>query len=80
MTNLPVGVLLSKEGDTLPRAHRFPIVGCAPLAWATVHTLAKNAVYDVELVDAPREVSVFVEHLGAFGSAAWSEKCEETEQ
>jgi|GEM_PF-1435160 len=79
LTNLPTRIRLSKAGAALSEPDRFPVEGCKPLKWATVQTLEQSAVYDVELVDAPREVNLFIEHLGAFGSAAWSEKCEETE-
>jgi MYXO-CTERM domain-containing protein len=77
MTDRFAAVRLSKAKNALPTRHPFPVEGCKPLKWATVHSLEKNAVYDVELIDAPREVNVFVEHLEAFGSAAWSKKCEE---
>jgi hypothetical protein len=77
MTDSPAVLDLRREGQPLSAIPRFPVEGCSSLASATVYDLERDAEYELALLQSPGALNLFVEHLGAFGSDAWLEACDD---
>lgn len=75
MTDSPAVLDLRREGKPISALPSFPVEGCNSLASATVYDLQRDAEYELALLQGPPTLNLFVEHLGAFGSDAWLEAC-----
>jgi Putative metal-binding motif len=81
LTDASARLELSEAGRPLSAAPGIRVDGCGHLAWATVYALEAETEYELLLIEAAPDFDLFVEHLGAFGSAAWVEPCgDETER
>lgn len=77
MTNSPAALELRREGKPVSALPSFPVEGCSSLAAATVYDLQRDAEYELAVLQSPATLNLFVEHLGAFGSDAWLDACED---
>jgi MYXO-CTERM domain-containing protein len=75
MTDAAVRLELSLAGRVLGTSPSLQVEGCGHLAWATVYALEPGTEYELSLLETSPELDLFVEHLAAFGSAAWAEPC-----
>ncbi len=75
MTDAAVRLELSRAGRVLGSSPSLKAEGCGHLAWATVYELEPGTEYELLLLETTPELDLFVEHLAAFGSAAWAESC-----
>jgi hypothetical protein len=80
MTSVPAEWSISTGGQRLAQHHAFPIAGCPRLTSAVVYALRQGQEYELSVADSAPELSLFVEHLGAFGPEAWLNQCKETDQ
>jgi MYXO-CTERM domain-containing protein len=77
MTDSPAALDLRREGKPISALPSFPVEGCNSVASATVYDLQRDAEYELTLLQGPSTLNLFVEHLGAFGSDAWLEACDD---
>jgi hypothetical protein len=77
MADAPATFELWLDGKPVSHLPSFPVDGCRGLVSATVYDLQRDAVYELAVLQSPPTLNLFVEHLGAFGSDAWLEACED---
>jgi hypothetical protein len=77
MTDSPAALELLRGGKPISALPSFPVEGCNSLAAATVYDLQRDAEYELALVQSPPALNLFAEHLGAFGSDAWLDACDD---
>jgi hypothetical protein len=77
ITDSPAALELRREGKAVSALPRFPVEGCDSLASAIVYDLQRDAQYELAVLQSPPVLTLFVEHLSAFGSDAWLEACDD---
>jgi MYXO-CTERM domain-containing protein len=77
VTGSPVALELRREGKAVSALPSFPVEGCDSLASAIVYDLQRDAEYELAVLQSPPVLTLFVEHLSAFGSDAWLEACDD---